>query len=115
MIRNNKAGVPLLHRWKVMSLPFGRSLFIHKFAQSDDHEPHVHSNGFFSVGFRGQYIDRALIDGVEVDKVYKAPWIRRAPNGHVHRTMLIDGKPCWTFMVKKRTYVDSVEPGYRYG
>lgn len=101
-VKYNAEGVVMMHRWTLLKLPFGRSLLVHQFTEDDEFDSHTHPRGFVSLGFRGRYIDRVTKDRVTVDRIWKAPWLRRVPNGHTHRTLLLNRKPCWTLVVSAK-------------
>ena len=104
-------------RWRLLSMPNGRRLYLHHFFGDDwSEDMHDHPKEFTSIGLWGSYIEERpraygfgsdLLEppgaqGVPLPKygiirdTYRAPWIRRFPAHHVHR--LVVPRSAWTLV-----------------
>ena len=91
-----------MHRWRLLSLPRKRKLYLHHFFGDDwSKDFHNHPKAFISIGLWGSYIEHRLIElasgkPVVRKKEYKAPWIRRFGPDHAHRVET--PRSCWTLV-----------------
>ena len=94
-----------MHRWRLLSLPRKRRLYLHHFFGNDwSMDFHNHPKEFTSIGLCGSYVEHQLLgyDGVNPPRpiiriqTYRAPWIRRFGPTHTHRVEC--EKSCWTLV-----------------
>lgn len=106
-----------LYRWTLAKWR-GRAVYLHHFVGDDwSRDLHDHPKRFISIGLWGGYIEQRMApcwieDSYhggpiqqmrEVERVYRAPWIRTFPAQHIHRLRLIDQRPCWTLVIVLKT------------
>ena len=73
-------GRPYLHRWRLLSLPNGRRLYLHHFVRSDSQRDlHDHPKTFISIGLLGGYVEETP----HGRKRFVAPFIRKFPPEHL--------------------------------
>lgn len=103
-----------LYRWTLWRAK-RFSVYLHHFVGDDwSLDLHDHPKRFISIGLWGRYVEQSMqplrfwrtqyYDGLiqqlrEVERTYRAPWVRTFPATHIHRLQLIDGKPCWTLVI----------------
>ena len=105
-----------MHRWRLLSLPKGRKIYLHHFYGNDwSGDFHDHPKRFISIGLWGSYVehylrhlegsrhpsfkysvDRSPVATHRLEKEYKAPWFRIFHPEHTHRVDC--AKSCWTLV-----------------
>ncbi len=95
---------PRLIKWTLLGTPWVQ-LYVHKFNGPDwTTDAHDHPSSFISIGLRGSYVETVYDTRGEslYDREWKAPWIRRFPPTHMHRTSAVGPKGAWTFCIAGR-------------
>lgn len=100
-----------LVRWTLMMLPGRRGVYLHHFVGDDwSLDFHDHPKRFISVGLWGRYIEvtpgapaGSVYPKANIEREYRAPWVRTFPATHVHRIRLVDGRPAWTLVIVLKT------------
>lgn len=88
-----------LYRWHLLATRWFK-VYLHHFVGDDwALDLHDHPKRFLSIGLKGAYVEETP----NGERTYRAPWIRTFPASHTHRLRLIDGRPCWTFIVVFKT------------
>lgn len=95
-----------LIRWRLLSLPGGRRVYLHKFVGDDwSRDPHDHPKDFTSIGLWGEYEEEVYLTQAWQIPLFRsrvvrwrAPFIRYFKAETIHRIRLIDGKPAWTLV-----------------
>ena len=104
-----------LHRWRLLSLPGGRRVYLHRFLGPDwGRDPHDHSAWFFSFMLWGWYEEqRPVWEFRDFDPAkpgrgartwetvrYRALWFRWFPARFIHRIDRISPRGCWTLLLR---------------
>lgn len=85
-----------LYRWELVRRE-NWQVYLHNFVGDDwSLDMHDHPKRFISIGLRGGYVEETP---GQVERRYRAPWVRSFPAEHIHRLRLVDGRPCWTLVV----------------
>jgi hypothetical protein len=96
-----------LYRWTILKWR-GRGIYLHHFVGDDwSRDLHDHPKRFITIGLKGSYIEwtpSQSLPGIELQRLWKAPWIRSFPATHIHRITMVNdsnGNPhdCWTFVI----------------
>lgn len=87
-----------LYRWTILATRWF-SVYLHRFVNEDwSLDMHDHPKRFISIGLTGSYVEETPAG----ERTYRSPWIRSFPATHIHRTRLLDGKPCTTLVIVLR-------------
>lgn len=81
------------------------SLFLHKFGQDDEDDPHNHPWSWaVSFIFKGGYIEERYDPetGKSTYRPRPAPCINFIKHGDYHRVVLVDGEPAWSLFLTGR-------------
>ncbi len=98
-----------LWRWTIFKFR-GRGVYLHHFVGDDwSRDLHDHPKRFISIGLRGGYMEWAPgydpADSLcDIQRLYRAPWIRTFPADHIHRISMFSGPDgsildCWTLVI----------------
>lgn len=85
-------------KWTVLSTDRFK-MFFHKFNGPDwTRDPHDHPAYFISIGLKGSYVEAVYDqDGrVLYEKEWRAPWCRKFPATHIHRTVAVGSEGAFT-------------------
>jgi hypothetical protein len=89
---------PRMIKWTLISTPLF-NMFFHQFSGPDwTRDPHDHPTDFVSIGLKGSYVETVYQKGGErlYDREWRAPWIRKFPATHLHRTTSVGPKGAYT-------------------
>ena len=99
-----------LRRWTLLKLWSGMGLYLHHFLSDDwSFDFHDHPKRFISIGLWGEYLEHTPTRDPArpiTARLFSAPWIRTFPARHIHRIVLVGGRPCWTLVFVLRTQRD---------
>ncbi len=89
---------PRMIKWTLLATR-SVQVYIHRFNGADwTTDPHDHPASFISIGLMGSYIESVYNEHGDklYDREWRAPWIRRFPATHIHRTSAVGPKGAWT-------------------
>lgn len=90
--------LPRMSKWRLVATPLFQ-IFVHRFYGPDwSQDPHDHPADFVSIGLAGSYVEAVYDEsgGVVDQKTWRAPWFRRFPARHIHRTVGVGPKGALT-------------------